>query len=229
MLCSTRTQRFRACAFWGTDMATSKHAVLFDLDGTLVDSVYQHVRIWRDVLSENGFSVPHWKVHRGIGLPSERLLAWLLGEVPKAAKAMSETHDKRMLEQKSTLVPTPGALALLDDLDSRQVPYYVVTSAAPEIRDALFGALGRELPSPAPHEKTGEKPHAQPILAAVQALKLEPAQVTMIGDASWDGESARRAGAHFIGLRCGGSTDELLLQAGALWVEDAPRDLIGRL
>lgn len=210
-------------------MASSKHAVLFDLDGTLVDSVYQHVRIWRDVLSENGFNVPHWKVHRGIGLPSELLLAWLLGELPAAAKAMSETHDRRFLEQRSTLVPTPGALALLQDLDSREVPYYVVTSAGEEIRAALFGALGRELPSPAPNAKTGSKPHAQPILAAVHELGVEPEDVTMIGDASWDGESARRAGAHFIGLRCGGSTDELLLQAGAVWVEDAPRDLIGRL
>lgn len=210
-------------------MSTSKHAVLFDLDGTLIDSVYQHVRIWRDILSEHGFSVPHWKIHRGIGLPSERLLAWLLGELPEAAKAMADAHDKRLLEQKSTLVPTEGALSLLRDLDARKVPYYAVTSANDEIRGALFAALGRELPSPSPHAKTGSKPQAQPILAAVEALDLEPESVTMIGDASWDGEAARRAGAHFIGLRCGGSSDELLLQAGALWVEDAPRDLIGRL
>jgi HAD superfamily hydrolase (TIGR01549 family) len=212
-----------------SDMAEQKHAVLFDLDGTLVDSVYQHVRIWRDVLSENGFVVPHWKVHRGIGLPSKRLLAWLLGEVPEAASAMSELHDKRMLEQRGTLAALPGALGLLNDLDARKVPYYAVTSANDEIREALFQALGRDMQVPSTHAKTGSKPDAEPILSAVAALGLDPSAVTMIGDAIWDGEAARRAGAHFIGLRCGGTSDALLLQAGAIWVEDTPRDLIGRL
>jgi phosphoglycolate phosphatase-like HAD superfamily hydrolase len=207
--------------------ASLKHAVLFDLDGTLVDSVYQHVRIWRDVLNEHGFSVPHWKLHRGIGLPSDRLLAWLLGSVPEVASKLSEAHDQRLLEQRATLQPTEGALALLADLDARQVPYYAVTSAGDEIRSALFAALGRELPVASADAKAA-KPHAEPILSAIQALKLEPGDVTMIGDAVWDGESARRAGTHFIGLRCGGTSDDRLLQAGALWVEDAPRDLVGR-
>jgi phosphoglycolate phosphatase-like HAD superfamily hydrolase len=75
----------------------------------------------------------------------------------------------------------------------------------------------------------GEKPNAEPLLAAAAELGLEPDQLTMIGDAIWDGEAARRCGTHFIGLRCGETCDSLLRQAGALWVEDAPRDLMGRL
>jgi HAD superfamily hydrolase (TIGR01549 family) len=204
-----------------------RHGVLFDLDGTLVDSVYQHVRIWHDVLAEHGFTVPHWKVHRGIGLPSDRLLSYLLGERPADAKKMSEEHERRFLDDAPSLRSTAGAEALLDELEERRVPFCAVTSAAPETRDALFKALARTLPCCSP--KAGEKPNPEPLVAAAAELGLEPGQVTMIGDAVWDGEAARRCGAHFIGLRCGGTADSLLRQAGAIWVEDAPRDLMGRL
>ena len=204
-----------------------QHGVLFDLDGTLVDSVYQHVRIWHDVLAEHGWNVPHWKVHRGIGLPSERLLSYLLGERPADAEKMAAEHGKRFLEQAGTLRSTLGAEALLDELEERGVPFCAVTSAGPDTRDALFKALSRTLPNCTP--KSGEKPNPEPLLAAAAELGLDPDQVTMIGDAVWDGEAARRCGAHFIGLRCGGTGDSLLRQAGAIWVEDAPRDLMGRL
>jgi phosphoglycolate phosphatase-like HAD superfamily hydrolase len=101
-----------------------------------------------------------------------------------------------------------------------------VTSANEATRTVLFDALGRALPV-AP--EAGSKPDQGPMLAALKALDREPDQVTMIGDSVWDAESAHRSGVHFVGLRCGGMSAELLRQAGALWVEDAPRDLIGRL
>lgn len=207
-------------------MSDNQHAILFDLDGTLVDSVYQHVRIWHDVLRAHGHHVAHHTIHAGIGLPSERLLSWLIGHKPDDMKAMVDQHDASFIDEATTLTPTAGALDLLADLDARAVPYLAVTSAGDSTREVLFEALGRELPV-AP--KSGSKPHADPLLSAAAALKLAPEQLTMIGDAAWDGESARRAGVHFIGLRCGGAPDEQLLQAGALWVEDSPRQLIGRL
>jgi phosphoglycolate phosphatase-like HAD superfamily hydrolase len=184
-------------------MTQASHGVLFDLDGTLVDSVYHHVRIWHDVLRENGLPASHWKVHRGIGLPSDRLLRWLLGEAPKNAELLTAEHDRRFAQCALELTATDGALALLRDLEARDVPFLAVTSAGESTRKAL--------------------------IAAVKELGLEAAQVTFIGDAIWDAEAARRSGLPFIGLRCGGFSDELLRQAGALWTEDAPRDLIGRL
>lgn len=207
-------------------MSDNRHAILFDLDGTLVDSVYQHVRIWHDVLREHGYHVAHHQVHNGIGLPSSRLLRWLIGRAPDDEQALIERHDKLFLEQASTLTPTDGALELLTDLDQREVPYMAVTSAGESTRETLFEALGRELPV-AP--KAGSKPHADPLLRAAEALRLEPTQLTMIGDASWDAEAAQRSGIQFIGVRCGGAPDDQLLQAGALRIEDAPRALIGRL
>jgi HAD superfamily hydrolase (TIGR01509 family) len=207
-------------------MSQTRQALLFDLDGTLVDSTYQHVRIWHDVLQEQGWLVPQHRIHRGIGLPANRLLRWLLEREPESLKHLEKEHERRFAEAAASLAPTTGALELLADLDEREVPYLAVTSAGEEIRALLFKALGRSMEI-APDK--GSKPDADPMLSAAKALKCEPSQLTMIGDAIWDGEAARRSGMHFIGLRCGGTSDELLKQAGALWVEDAPRDLIGRL
>jgi phosphoglycolate phosphatase-like HAD superfamily hydrolase len=210
-------------------MAQASHAVLFDLDGTLVDSVYQHVCTWHDILLEHKLHVPVWKVHRAIGLPGDRLLAWLLGEQPAQAAALIAEQERRFLKCADGLTPTDGALALLRDLEARDVPFRAVTSASDTTRQALFKALGREVPIADKPASKSAKPGADPILAATRELSLEPKQISFVGDAIWDGEAARRSGVHFLGLRCGGTSDALLEQAGALWVEDAPRDLIGRL
>jgi HAD superfamily hydrolase (TIGR01509 family) len=207
----------------------SAQGVLFDLDGTLVDSVYQHVRIWHDVLSEHGWHVPHWKVHRGIGLTSDRLLSWLLGEQPPNAREIIAEHERRFVALTGQLRPTAGAAALLAELEQHDVPFCAVTSAGDRTREALFQALERELPYSGDKGKRPPKPNPSPLLAAAERLGSAPESLLMIGDAVWDGEAARRAGMHFIGLRCGGTGDELLRMAGALWVEDAPRDLMGRL
>jgi phosphoglycolate phosphatase-like HAD superfamily hydrolase len=205
-----------------------RHGVLFDLDGTLVDSVYQHTRIWWDVLTRHGWHVPHWMVHRGIGLTSERLMSWLLGEVPSNADAMIDEHDRAFLACAQTLTPTEGAVTLLDELERHEVPFCAVTSAGTQTREALFKALGRNMPY-AGHTADHQKPNPSPLTAGAEHLGLAPNELVMIGDAIWDGEAARRAAMHFIGLRCGGTSDELLRQAGALWVEDSPRSLMGRL
>jgi HAD superfamily hydrolase (TIGR01549 family) len=208
-------------------MANASHAVLFDLDGTLVDTVYHHVRIWHDVLRKAGLPAPHWKVHRGIGLPSDRLLRWLLGDAPQNAVELTEEHDRLFLECSDQLSATDGALALLRDLEAREVPFLAVTSAGEATQKALFKGLGRDMPIAGSGQES--KPQSDPIVGAMKQLGLESNQLTFIGDAVWDGEAARRSRVPFIGLRCGGFSDALLLQAGALWVEDAPRDLIGRL
>lgn len=207
----------------------SAQGVLLDLDGTLVDSVYQHVSILHQVLLERDVVVPHWKIHAGIGLDMERLLLWLLGAMPEDREAMEEAHTERFLEATKKLRPTTGALALLDDLQRREIPHHVVTSANGEMRSALFEVLGRELPVTDAEESQASKPAPDPIEAGARSLNLDPTAVTMIGDSVWDGEAATRCGARFIGLRTGGFAPRALRRAGAIWVEDAPRDLVGRL
>jgi phosphoglycolate phosphatase-like HAD superfamily hydrolase len=212
-----------------TDKQHKKQGVLLDLDGTLVDSVYQHVCVWHDVLESHGHRVPHWRIHRAIGMGASRLVPWLIGKSEAQAEAMADEHDRRFIELAPKLQPTTGALELLDDLEQRRVPHHVVTSAKPEAQRALFDVLGRSLATTDASEVSDTKPTADPVFAGARALGISVERLSFVGDSLWDGEAARRAGVPFIAVRCGGFSDELLRQSSALWVEDSPRELIGRL
>lgn len=205
-------------------------AVLLDLDGTLVDSVYVHVVAWQRALDEAGYRVAMAKIHAAIGMGSDRLLPWLLGEHPDDAESLADSHRRRFLVEADRLRPTAGARALLDDLDRRRVPYLVSTSAAPDERDALLAALGREdLPVTGADDVSSTKPAPDLLLAACEQLGAAPARTTMVGDAPWDAMAARRAGMASVAVLCGGFADATLRDAGAQRVVSAPIDLVGTL
>lgn len=215
-------------------MAQPRTGILLDLDGTLVDSVYHHVLAWDDAFRDAGFEVPLWRVHAGIGMGSSRLATWVLGqtasELGDALEQIVDAHEQHFLERADSLRPTRGALALLDDLDSRELPYLVVTSSQGEMTDALIKALGREnLPLLDNDDTPGSKPDPDPILAACDQLGVEPGLVTMVGDSPWDAEAAVRVGVRAVALRTGGFSSPSLAEAGAAVIADDPRDLLGRL
>jgi HAD superfamily hydrolase (TIGR01509 family) len=204
--------------------------VLLDLDGTLVDSVFHHVIAWDTALRDRGYEVPLWRIHAGIGMGSARLLPWLLGRHVHDAEELSDDHERRFLELANTLRPTPGALQLVEDLEVREVPYRVATSARQAVRDALLAALGRkDLPGLDADDVDEPKPAPDLLLAACDELGADPPSVTLVGDSPWDAEAARRIGMRTLAVRCGGFGDDRLLHAGADDVVDAPRDLVGRL
>ena len=203
---------------------------LLDLDGTLVDSVYHHVITWAQALQEHGRDVPLWRIHAGVGMGSDRLLPWLLGEHAEEADAITESHTRRFLALAKDLRVTPGAHALLDDLVTREVPFSIATSASPDELEALLSALGRDdLPTTGAGDVEESKPYPNILEAALAELDADVEDVTLIGDSPWDAEAATRIGVRTIGVRCGGFADEALLGAGADAVVDAPRDLVGRL
>lgn len=205
-------------------------AVLLDLDGTLVDSVYHHVEAWDQALRSHGEILPRWRIHRAIGLGSDRLIPWLLGHHPDTADAMSDEHDRRFLEMAEDLHATRGASQLIDDLEARAVPFLVATSAGGEEREALLAALGRtDLSATDADDVATSKPDPEIVIAACRELGVEPGEVVMVGDTPWDAEAARRAGARAIGVRTGGFGADELTGSGASAVVDAPADLIGRL
>ncbi len=207
-------------------------AVLLDLDGTLVDSVYVHVRCWAAALRDHDHEVPMWRIHRGIGMGSERILPWLLGGPvdPDEAESLKTGHRERFLDLADELVPTDGARALLDDLEARDVPFLVATSAGSAERKALLAALGREdLRVSDSDDVASSKPAPDLLHAAYDQLDVTTADVTLVGDSPWDAEAAVRAGVRAIGVRTGGFAAEELLGHGAAEVVDAPRDLVGRL
>ena len=211
-------------------MTTQTPAVLLDLDGTLLDSVFFHVLAWSAAFEEHGYEVPQWKIHHGIGMGSGRLVPWLLGKHVEEFEALKQSHDRRFEDQADRLRPTQGALALLDDLDTREVPYLIATSASADTRKTLLKALGREdLASTASGDVDSSKPAPDLLLASCDKLGVDPGQATLIGDSPWDMEAARRIGMRGIAVRCGGFGSGRLLSAGALEVVDDPLALVGRL
>lgn len=203
--------------------------VLLDLDGTLVDSVYQHVLAWYEAFHSHGLHVHAAAIHAGIGLGSDRLIPWLVGEV-EDPEGLADAHLTRFLEHADDLSPTPGACELLEDLERRAVPHLVATSSGTLTRGALLSALGREdLQVIDASDVTSSKPAPDLLASGAAELSLPPERLTMVGDAPWDARSARRLGMEAIGVRTGGFTEQLLREAGATWVVATPRELMGTL
>lgn len=204
--------------------------VLLDLDGTLVDSVYRHVVAWSAALHARGYDVPDHRIHAAIGMGGDRVLAWWLGHEPEDAEELRDDHTRRFLDGVDTLAPTPGALELIDDLERREVPFVIATSASPEERAALLEVLGRtDLTATDNEEGMVSKPAADLLLAACEQVGGEPEGATFVGDSPWDAEAARRIGMRAIAVRCGGFGDGELRAGGAFDVVNGPRDLVGRL
>lgn len=207
-------------------------AVLLDLDGTLVDSVYHHVLAWDGSLREHGYTIPHWRIHRGIGMGSERIVPWLLGRqlADDEFASLKEGHLERFLARGDDLRPTDGACDLLDDLAAREVPFLVATSAGTPERKLLLATLEREdLAVSDSSDVASSKPAPDLLHGAFAQLDVATEDVTMVGDSPWDAEAAVRAGIRAIGVRTGGFAAAELVARGASDVVDAPRDLIGRL
>ena len=205
-------------------------AVLLDLDGTLVDSVYLHVDTWHRALLQAGYDVPAWRVHAGIGMGSDRLVPWLLGRHVEDLDALSDEHHRLFLERADELRPTQGARELVEDLERREVPFTIATSAKPPVRKALLACLGREdLESTDAGDVDSPKPAPDLLLAACEQLGVDPRHATLVGDSPWDAEAARKIGARCVAVRTGGFGDDRLLHAGADDVVDSPLALVGRL
>jgi phosphoglycolate phosphatase-like HAD superfamily hydrolase len=204
--------------------------VLLDLDGTLVDSVYHHVLAWSETLLAAGHEVPLHRIHASIGMGSDRLVPWLLGEHVDHADELSDDHTRRFLDRVDLLRPTVGARVFLDDLERREVPFIISTSASGDEREALLDVLGRhDLPATDSDEVASSKPAPDLLLACCRTAGFDPATTLMVGDAPWDALAATRVGIRPIAVRCGGFGDDALTAAGAIRVVDAPRDLIGQL
>ncbi|MFN2556584.1 MAG: HAD family hydrolase [Nitriliruptorales bacterium] len=210
-------------------MATEP-AVLLDLDGTLVDSVFFHVIAWDEAFREHDYDVPLWRIHSSIGMGSFRLIPWLLGRQVEEAEEISAMHRQRFLDRAENLRPTNGANALLVDLETREVPFLLSTSAPTDVRQALLEVLGRtDLETTDAGDVPSAKPAPHLLRQSAAELGVEIAHSTLVGDSPWDAEAAHRIGLRTIAVRCGGFGDERLRSAGAYDVVDDPRALIGRL
>jgi HAD superfamily hydrolase (TIGR01509 family) len=205
-------------------------SVLLDLDGTLVDSVYIHVVCWHDALAAAGHEVPVWRIHAGVGMGSDRLIPWLLGEEPDGASELSDDHTRRFLARAEDLRPTNGALELIDDLETRDVKFIIATSAGEEERKGLLEALGRtDLATTDSSDVPSSKPAPDLLVESADELGIDPTTAMLVGDSPWDARAAAKLDMRTIAVRTGGFGDDVLRRAGAVDVVDGPRDLVGRL
>jgi HAD superfamily hydrolase (TIGR01549 family) len=200
-------------------------ALIFDLDGTLVDTVYAHVYAWQRALADEGLPIDAWKIHRRIGMSGglfTRAVARELGRPlsPEETEDLQRRHGALFRQLLPERRPLPGAVELLAELREEGIPHGIATSGRrPEI-DASLEALG--VPPETVVVERGDvlraKPEPDLFLACQQRLGVAVEDCYVVGDATWDLLAARRARMLSIGLLSGGYGEDELLNAGAFRV-----------
>ena len=209
-------------------------AFLFDLDGTLVDSVYNHVRAWHLALREEGIELSVWRIHRKIGMSGGLFTHQLLRELGRAIdeqtiQRLRSRHSELFLSMSHEVVPLPGSIELLHTLSKQELPWAIATSGRMVTAEANLRSLGLD-----PEEATVvtrdqvnyAKPDPDLFVEAARRLRTSTAGSYVIGDSIWDMIAAARCGALGIGLLSGGYGRDELERAGALRVYDDPADML---
>jgi len=204
--------------------SSEEQAFLFDLDGTLVDSVYQHVLAWREALEHTGIELAVWRIHRRIGMSGGLLTNALLRETRRPvtaadAQRLQKLHAQAYARLHKQVRPLPGARDLLKRLSRLGVPYAIATSGRIESASSALKML--RLPPGVPVVTRDQVQRAKPDPAVQDSV--------VVGDSVWDLLAARRARALGIGLLSGGYGKEELQQAGAYRVYQDPADLLNHL
>ncbi len=211
-------------------------SLLFDLDGTLVDSVYQHVLAWREALESAGLELSVWRIHRRIGMSGGLFLDALLRETGRRLSAEEEstvlrTHATAFARQVAQIRPLPGARDLLVYLTRAHVPWAIATSGRRNSAQPLLDML--EVPKDVPVVTRDQVEHAKPdpdlFIAAAERLGVPVETAIVVGDSVWDLLAARRAQALGVGLLSGGYGQDELERAGAYRVYQDPADLLRHL
>ena len=211
-------------------------ALIFDLDGTLVDSVYQHVLAWHEALQEAGIELSVWRIHRRIGMSGGLFTRALLRETGQGLDEallarLQEHHTAAYRRRLAEVRPLPGARRLLARLSEVGCAYAIATSG--RIASAGPAIAMLEVPQGVPIVTRDLVPHAKPdpdlFLEAVRQLGVAVEHAVVVGDSVWDLLAARRARTLGVGVLSGGYGKEELERAGAYRVYEDPADLLAHL
>ena len=208
-------------------------AVLFDIDGTLVDSNYLHVDAWSRAFEDIGRPIEVWRIHRSIGMDGEKLLDALLPEASDDERQKAtELHSSHYEGNRARLRPFARGRELLDVLARRALTVVLATSAPEGELKALRATLAIEdaidvVTSAA--DVVTAKPAPDIVEVALDRAGTSPGDAIMVGDTVWDVEAAKRAGVDCIGVRSGGVSEDELRTAGAIAVYDDVADLLDHL
>ena len=210
---------------------------LFDLDGTLVDSVYQHVLAWKRALDAEGIELSVWRIHRKIGMSGGLFTHQLLRETGLAVdtvlvERLRERHALGYLDAADEVRALPGARDLLSSLSVAGIPWAIATSgrmqtAAPNL--AVLGVDPQRTPVVTRDQVQYAKPDPDLFLAASERLGLPIERAIVVGDSIWDMLAATRCHALGVGVLSGGYGAHELREAGAIRVYEDPADLLAHL
>ena len=212
-------------------------AFLFDLDGTLVDSVYNHVRAWHVALREQGLDLSVWRIHRKIGMSGGLFTAQLQRELGRSIdddslKRLRDRHAELFRELSKDVPPLPGAVDLLKELTKQRLPWAIATSGRMQTAEMNVKAL--EVDAGKATVITRDmvrytKPDPDLFVEAARRLGTTTHGSYVIGDSIWDMYAASRCGALGIGFLSGGYGKDELERAGAMRVFDDPADMLTHL
>lgn len=212
-------------------------AFLFDLDGTLVDSVYNHVRAWHVALREEGLDLSVWRIHRKIGMSGGLFTAQLERELGRSideqtTERLRDRHAELFRELSKDVLPLPGAAQLLQELNRHKLPWAIATSGRMRTAETNLRSLQVD-PETATVITRDMVRYAKPdpdlFVEAARRLGTSTVGSYVIGDSIWDMYAAKRCGALGIGLLSGGYGADELERAGAMRVFDDPADMLEHL
>ncbi len=207
-------------------------ALIFDLDGTLVDSVYGHVLAFQIAFAEAGMPVEAWRIHRHVGMSGDLLTQAMARDSgyrasPQKLQRIEKRHSQLLHRLLPRPEPLPGAVELLKGLRQRRILHGIATSGKPE--EMQIGTrglgIGPETVVVNRSDAAQAKPEPDLFLACQKRLAVLPQECYAVGDAVWDVLAARRAGMLGIGVLTGGYSREELIGAGAYRVFSNAKDL----
>jgi HAD superfamily hydrolase (TIGR01509 family) len=213
-------------------------ALMFDIDGTLLDSNPAHVAAWAEAFEALGYRIAPDRIEREIGMGGDRLVAEVLGAAAEErdgdALRRMQTELLMARVQRHPVPPIPGAIDLLDAVRHRGIAAGLATSSTRAHLDALLDAAGVDLCAHADVVVTRglddpSKPAPDLVIKAVRTLGLAPSQCALVGDTRYDAIAANWAGVTALGVRSGGKTDQELFAAGVRGVWQDAADLRAHL
>lgn len=212
-------------------------AFLFDLDGTLVDSVYNHVRAWHVALNEEGLDLSIWRIHRKIGMSGGLFTAQLERELGRSIdettrERLRDRHSEVFRELSKDVPPLPGAVELLAELTAQKLPWAIATSGRMRTAEMNLKSLKVDVKKATVITRDMvryAKPDPDLFVEAARRLGASTQGSYVIGDSIWDMYAALRCGALGIGLLSGGYSSDELERAGAMRVFDDPADMLVHL
>lgn len=217
-------------------MGTQEPVVIFDLDGTLVDSAYFHAVAWHEAFRDVGICVPAWRLHRRVGMSGSLLIASVLLEEERSIDSgivdtLETLHTRHFSAVRESVSPLPGARDLLDHLSTVGIRWGIATSGTAEDAKPLLDLLGigADVVVVTDSDERRSKPASDLFVQTAQKLGSRPSEALIVGDTVWDMMAARKSGGVGIGLLTGGYSAAELTEAQALRVYDDPHDLLVHL